>query len=734
MEKTRKKNIKRIIALVCVVAVVLALAFMPLWAKQEPEAKGPQASILSDTAALSSINTELTGSGTLVEDTAITISVPSAVRLTEYLVANGDTVTEGTAIATVDRVSVMNSISQVQETLEELSVQLLEVGNTDGEETISALAGGTVKILYAKEGDRVQTVMLEHGALAVLSLDGLMAIDLETDSALTVGSAVTVALSDGTSVTGKVVKNLAGAMTVTLEDADYEEGMTAEITTQDGAAVGSGSLYIYSPWNATAYTGTVESISAAVGDSLDAGEALMTLTDVSYTAAYQQLVAQRQSYEELMLELFRLYQTQTVYAPCDGVISGIDTDSVQLLSASGSYRVVLLSGAPEGSDETLYRNYIGKVATVAGNGWVLAMNPQDFPVEDYRDLSQADTDPAKMTDTVLFTRTDIPVYGLTDSTWSPVEFGQIGSGDTLLFAMDDQGQPVWCVLVTKGQPELPPGETTEPDGPQNPDDTTEPDSPQTPDDTTEPDGPQDPGGSTEPDDTETPDDPGGTTPPGTTTPGTTFPNTPSTSTPGSTYPSGNGFGGMTQTPEQEPQYTLYSMDLTQIAAVAPQNTMTMEITVDETDIAKLQVGMEAQVRIDALGGEKHQAVISHIGNTGTGDGGNSKFTVQLTLTREGQMLSGMKGMAAVILSTADNVLTVSADALVEEGNETVIYTGYNEETQTLTDPVVVKTGTSDGETVEILEGLQEGQTYYYAYYDTLVISAVPEFESSGMFR
>ena len=293
MDKARKKNMKRIIALVCVIAVVGLLAAMPLIAKQDDQQDGPKASILSSTVSTGSINTELIGGGTLAEDDAVTISVPSAVKLKEFLVANGDAVTEGTAIATVDRVTVMTAISQVQETLEYLSEQIEEASDTDSEESVTALAGGTVKILYAEEGESVQSVMLEHGALAVLSLDGLMAVDLETESELPAGTAVTVTLSDATSVTGKITKNLAGEMTVTLEDDGYAVDDKVQVTAEDGAFLGSGELYIYSPWNATAYAGTVDSVKVSVGDKLSAGKNIMVLSNVGYSAAYRQLIGQR---------------------------------------------------------------------------------------------------------------------------------------------------------------------------------------------------------------------------------------------------------------------------------------------------------------------------------------------------------------------------------------------------------------------------------------------------------
>ncbi len=717
MDKTTKKKIKRIIALVCVVAVVVLLAAMPLIAKQSPEEDGPKASILSGTVNTGSIDTELIGGGTLAEEDAVTISVPSAVKLKEFLVSNGAAVTEGTAIATVDRVTVMRAISQVQETLEYLSEQIEEASDVDSEEAVTALAGGVVKLLYAEEGESVQSVILEHGALAVLSLDGLMAVDTETESTLPVGTAVTVTLSDGTEASGKITKNLAGEMTVTVEDDSYTVGDTVQVTAEDGTAVGSGVLYIYSPWNATAYTGTVDSIKVSVGDKLSAGKTLMVLSDVGYSAIYRQLTSTRQEYEQLMLELFRMYQTETITAPCDGIVSGIDKDSVQLLTAnSQGYTISFLTNAPNGDDQSLYSNYVGKITTVASNGWVLNVNPQAIPIADYMDLAGVSLDETLMTQTVLHTKTEIPVFTLTEGAWTQVDRNTIGNSDILLFAADSQGNLVWSVLLQKAAQQ-----PVNPGNPEGPSDSTQPGTPTDPAIPTDPSTPTDPGTSTDP---STPTTPGGTT--GTTTP--TTPSIPSDSFPSSGMTGSFPSGGMM---EQEPEFELYGLDMAQIAAVTPQGTMTLDITIDELDIKALQVGMTAQVKIDALGGEKYTATISEIGNSGTNNGGNSKYTVELTLDRGENMLAGMNATATIVLNTASDVLSVPADALVEQGNQTVVYTGYDEENETLRNPVVVKVGASDGETVEILEGLTSGQTYYYAYYDTLEASFTPDFGNMG---
>ena len=215
--------------------------------------------------------------------------------------------------------------------------------------------------------------------------------------------------------------------------------------------------------------------------------------------------------------------------------------------------------------------------------------------------------------------------------------------------------------------------------------------------------------------------------------------TPQQETPGGSgmsgsFPSGGMTGGFPSggVTVQEPEFEPYSLELTQIAAVTPQDTMTLEITVDELDIRRLEVGMTAQVKIGALGGGKYTATITAIGNTGESNGGSSKYTLELTLDRGADMLAGMNATAVIVLASAEDVLTIPAEALVEQGNETVVYTGYDEETGTLLDPVAVKTGCSDGENVEILEGLEPGRTCYYAYYDTLEISATPDF-GGGLF-
>ena len=218
MDKQMKKRIKKYITWVLLVSMVALLAAMPLLASQKQVEEGHHASILSGKVARGDIQTHLMGGGVLSAQDPETVTVPLGVKLTEYLVKNGDTVKQGDPIAKVDRVSVMTAITQVQESLDELEEQLEDVREDTEKSSVKAIARATVKAVYGREGDDVQTVMLEHGALAAFSLDGLMAVQIPQLTALLGGDSVTVTFEDGREAEGRVESNLEGILTVTVKD------------------------------------------------------------------------------------------------------------------------------------------------------------------------------------------------------------------------------------------------------------------------------------------------------------------------------------------------------------------------------------------------------------------------------------------------------------------------------------------------------------------------------------
>ena len=197
---------------------------------------------------------------------------------------------------------------------------------------------------------------------------------------------------------------------------------------------------------------------------------------------------------------------------------------------------------------------------------------------------------------------------------------------------------------------------------------------------------------------------------------------------------GSMMGGI----QEEETYELYSLEKSIIMAVTAQNEMTLTITVDESDISKLQVGQQAQIKLDALRNDRFTGTIRELGTTGENNGGSSKFTATIIMERSEDMLAGMNATATIVLDTRENLRSIPVAAVYEEKGKAFVYTSYDGKEDLLGDPVEVELGISDGEFVEVISGLSEGQIFWYAYYDTLDISTdtAPEnyfgFSTMGM--
>ena len=92
MDKKKTKRIKKYISWILIVAMVAVLALMPLIAQRKQEDQEAKASILAGSVSRGDIATSLIGGGTLVSEKSETVTIPEAVKLTEYTVKNGDLV------------------------------------------------------------------------------------------------------------------------------------------------------------------------------------------------------------------------------------------------------------------------------------------------------------------------------------------------------------------------------------------------------------------------------------------------------------------------------------------------------------------------------------------------------------------------------------------------------------------------------------------------------------------
>lgn len=854
MDKAKKKTIKRVISWVALAALVAGLAVMPLIARQEEEADGPVASILEATAQTGQVSTVLKGGGTLTAGKAKNVKLPSGVKIKEFLVKNGELVTEGTPVATVDRVSVMNAILSVEDTLEYLQEQITAAKDDKVSGTIRATAGGKVKQVFAEPGDSVQNVMLEHGALAVLSLDGRMAVALERDMNLAAGDSAVVMFSDGTEVNGRVESNLNGKIVISIEDDDYAVGEAVTVETEDGDRIGKGELYVHNAWSATAFSGTVSTVYAKENTEVNEGATLLTLKDTDYLGTMESLASLHREYEEQLQELFAMYESEVLTAPCDGMISGVDENSDFLLSSvkgEDGWFVDLLSnettnGAEKGwtviklsSSTTCTKNpEKGQCsASIHEEGcYYFCTGSQTCTAEEHKlgcyyfctGLETCTAKPGEHTN-CLSQCQSVGVIGtcpnskITDGVHKKDCIDGCTSSDDATACTSDIHKPdcIGSCITSAGDKDCPATKHHHQNCIERCDKKetcqavvhysscltrcTEKESctaechkstcyyakltykgkafwvwqagtdgrligkwdtgtvyeftmgasgiqlinpPKLATNTLITDGTI--SGSGKSGDVimvwEAYNEKGENVKSGQ----TRYANLP-VQAPGGMDFSGmlggldisgmfsgmmggisfgnfgsyGAFAGAGQTQTQ-----LYDLNGNTLLTVTERDAMTLTIAIDEHDIAKVSLGQTADVNMTALKGETFEAEVTEIGNYGTNNGGSSKFTVELTMSADERMLAGMNATATIPLFTKMDVLTIPVAALVETVDGTVVHTALDPKTGEPASPVAVETGVSDGETVEILSGLNSGDRIYYSYYDVVELDHTAKTEYS----
>ena len=795
MDKMKKKSVKRYILWGVLALIVLWLALMPLMARQQQTEDGPQASILSANATVSSIRTAIHGGGTLEAGDPENISIPADVKIEEFLVKNGDFVREGDPLAAVDKVSVMTAITEIRDSMSTVEKQMESYSTEKAATEVSATAGGRVKLVYAREGDRVESVMLEHGALAVLSLDSKLCVRLTAGSDLATGETVTVTLADGKEVTGRVESNLSGELVVTIADKGYAVGQTVSV-----AGVGTGELEIHSPWNATAFAGTVSTVYAQPEQTLNSGAALFTLKDTDYTAQREILAETHREYEELLQKLFKMYETGVISAPCDGMVSGIDKDSTHLLAAQaeeiaaqpltageGEFRLVLLSGdvictvnddCPLENGDPNHNPACPHACNKSDNcpattahfdgcphkctmqvGCEAKYHQEGCPEQCTGNNSCQVTEPSKHLDYCPRRCTNAkgcqaihhkdgcpekctknencqasidnhlpscPKYCSCSETCTAIEHrdgcpkivvkeyrGVVGivtrvepTGNVIYLAVNsaDFGTVTYTNKWDFGTLNV-----------HNPSGAVPSDTPYTVGDAS---------AYTQGDVVVIAYADDGTYQ--------------IVKTGNKAAVSGGGMGNLDLSglmggmpsfsfnfsmPSMgggtSSQTQLYDLNGDTLMTVTPQDTMTLTVSVDESDISSVKTGMTAEITVNALPDEVFEGEITKVAMSGSGNGGSSKFAVEITLPRQSDMLSGMSASTVISLYEKMDVLTLPAAALSEDGAKTIVYTALDQKTGEPANPVEVTTGLSDGETVEILSGLQSGDSVYYYYYDTL---------------
>ena len=345
----KKKRIRRIAIVVGVLAAVLVAAVLILRRQVRENFAMSGDEVISATVERGTISTVVSGSGMLENVDTETLTLPEGVELTENLAQFGDSFQEGELLATADMASVRSAMSTLQSELDQLDDDIAQAEGDTVSSYISAGVAGRVKTIYAGEGMSVAETMVDKSALAVISLDGYMAVDIDNES-LEKGEAVSVILSDGSEEEGLVDSVVGGSATVLISDDGPAVDDRVTVTDAQGKELGSGSLYIHNPLKVTGYAGTVSGVYVTENQAVSASSTLFVLTDTGTSASYDALLQSRSEAEEELLELLKIQQYGGLTAPISGTVYSVseledlesgETDEVLTLAPDVSMSVTI---------------------------------------------------------------------------------------------------------------------------------------------------------------------------------------------------------------------------------------------------------------------------------------------------------------------------------------------------------------------------------------------------------
>ena len=151
--------------------------------------------------------------------------------------------------------------------------------------------------------------------------------------------------------------------------------------------------------------------------------------------------------------------------------------------------------------------------------------------------------------------------------------------------------------------------------------------------------------------------------------------------------------------------------------------LTMTLSVDELDIANIEVGQSVSIVADAVEDTVYSGTVTKVSVAGTSSGSATTYPVTIRIDETDGLLPGMSVDATIELAGAEDVLAIPSAALNRGDTVLVTADSPSAASGTLVESateggedyysVEVTTGVSGDDYIEIISGLQEGDTVVY---------------------
>ena len=345
--------IRRIIKIVVLLVILAAAALFGLRAYIRSQSQSGSASGYSSSVVRrGGISKTVYGTGTTSARSQPSILAEVDGTLTELRVEIGDEVKAGDILAVITNDELDDTITDLEFALWELDDEITGTGAGSKVTTIEAPAAGRVMAIYAEAGDDALAVFRREGALAIISTDGRMKVEFDSEL-----SSLNAALGDTVNVTGEGVDAIGTVTdltrqgthaTVTILSDELPMGAQVTVSTQDGKALGTGVLEVNKPLAVSSYGGTIKKVTVAVGDSVKRQQILFRLEDSPLTLTLENLRLQREAAAKELADAKAQRESLIVVAPCDGVVASLAVSEGDEITSG-----TLLGSILEGEDMNL---------------------------------------------------------------------------------------------------------------------------------------------------------------------------------------------------------------------------------------------------------------------------------------------------------------------------------------------------------------------------------------------
>lgn len=680
MRKLKVKN-KKVLIIGAVIVVACVGAGVLFFLKRNNGGMEDTAKVQKAVAEKGTISNTIVGTGNLELKASESVQIPSGITVKEVKVESGDAVSEGDVLATVDKTSVLEVLSTVQESIEDIDDQINDCKNGDDTETVTASVSGTIQKIYAKKGDSVTERIAKNGALLVISASDtgdkmeviagsgtVSKIHVSKGQSVSAGTKLFTIINDENSEKYAVLLSQREELAETAQKL-AQMVQTGKITAdQDGTVVDvnvtdstdSNGTSGSSGSSVSNMSSSVSNMNSSVtGDgSGESGSTykIMTLSSASGTSDDTDADDDNEeSEEEKTLSLAVAGSDSSsasklvVAAPVTG-----EKPQTSIYVSDGSYSgsIVWNPSADTFAAETTYR---AEITLQAADGYVFTGN--------------------SITKTETGTLSGVTVSGDGKTATFTITFPETAADSNEEESSSD-GKDTGNSSDSSGSTD-----STNGDGADS---------------------------SAKSSGTESSAKSSGAESSGS---GSTASASAKSGSTGSTSSTGSSAASSGSSSDSETS----SASITEVTAftLATDDTMLLSVNVDELDINSVAEDQEAEITLDAIEDEAFTGTVTKVSASASSTSGSSaKYVVEISLEKDDQIKAGMNASATIVVEKKEDVLTIPVNALQEKGRKVFVYTEQDDEGN-LSGETEVTTGISDGSTVEITDGLSEGDTVYY---------------------